>query len=100
MSVATLQNGFLASFGPLNGKQNSMENQYDNDRPGDAARAKLEADDLPRPPSPSRPKPPRFLYVLDYEKRFPGRGISWHQPRGSLTQKLDGLSGDNLSMRP
>jgi len=48
-----------------------MHTQHDNDESG-TARAKFEFDDPPVSPSPSRPKPPRYLYHLDPTKRFPG----------------------------
>lgn len=48
-----------------------MQNQH-NDGSG-ATRAETEATaPTPKPRHSTRPKPPRFLYVLDYEKRFPG----------------------------
>ena len=45
------------------------QNQHDDGHT--TARAKFEFDDLPKAPSPTRAQPPRYIYRLDYEKRFP-----------------------------
>jgi hypothetical protein len=48
-----------------------MKTPQDNDGLG-ATRAKPEAP-APKPRHSTRARPPRFLYFLDYDKRFPGR---------------------------
>ena len=54
-----------------------MQNQHD-DGPGNN-RAETEAPP-PKPRHSTRPKAPRFLYVMDYEKRFPGTKPNWARP--------------------
>ena len=65
-----------------------MQTQHDNNGPGATARAETEARaPTPKPRHSSRPKPPRFLYVLDYEKRFPGTNATVHRGKSPLPRQ-------------